>query len=142
MIAARPDSLQWAANLGFALRVLTATERSTWRLASIQAFLDPPIRLGQIEFIFGSNGAPLGYFTWAFLSHVVALDLETTPSRLLSLDEWNEGTQLWIIDVVAPTGGTARLLSRARARFASHRRVHWLDRRQGCHRSARLRTWT
>lgn len=122
--ASNPAETRRAAMLGFATQLLLRTERRKLRLASFTPFLLPPIRLDQIGFLYNSHGRPIAYATWAFLTEQVSGELEGNPDRLLSLPEWNEGADLWLMDVVAPSGGAAMLLSElATKQLARHERI-------------------
>lgn len=105
-----------AAILGEAIQVLLRTDRNRLRLASIYAFLAPPIALNQIAFKKDARGRPLGYVTWAFVTPEVLGDIASDASRRLDLPEWNEGAELLIADLVSLDGdvrGLMRLLPQA-----------------------------
>ena len=126
MTAAGSSALETrnAAALGFATQLLIGCERRGFRIASLWAFLWPAIRLNQIAFSYNSVGRPIAFVTWAFLTETVSAEVERDCDRLLHLDEWNEGADLWIMDVVAPCGGAAALLRQvARDRFTRHNRI-------------------
>lgn len=137
--ASLPNPAPWIIALGHAVTVLAACPRNRFRLAAVYHFLSPPARLGQILFAFDSQGAATGYVTWAFLSSEVAGALATDPDRLMDLGEWNEGCQLWIMDVVSPWGGSAALLRRLRAHLPDHDCVRWF-RTDRAGRRARVRS--
>ena len=106
-------SLRWAdlaSDLGFAVRLNLSTPRAKFRMEGIDHFLWPAVQLRQIAFLYDELGAPFAYASWAFLTPSVADELRSNPERPLEMQEWNEGTQLWIMDVVAPGGGALRLL--------------------------------
>jgi len=126
LFGGRPREALAAESLGYALQVMLATDRRSWRMASLQAFLEPPARLGQIEFLMNSHGQPRAFATWAFLTEEVEADLARDPARVLELEEWNEGTRLWIMDVVAPAGGATSLLLGLKRRLNSHHTASWL----------------
>lgn len=73
-------------------------------MSELERELWPAVRLGQIAFLYGEEGTALAYCVWAFLTPEVARDYAADRGRGLTLAEWNEGTDLWIIDVVAPFG--------------------------------------
>lgn len=102
-------------HLGQATELLFRTERCSYRIASLVAHVWPAIRLGQIFFSYDHVGRPTSYLTWAFVTAEVDVELRKDPRKILSLDEWNEGLSLWIMDVVAPSGDVLTLLRRARA---------------------------
>lgn len=64
----------------------------------------PAIALNQIQFYFNDNGAVVGYVVWAFLTPEVADRLSRCHDERLHISEWNEGEELWILDIVAPRG--------------------------------------
>ena len=134
------DSIPWATAMGHAIQVLVATPRRTFRLASVHHFLMPPVRLHQIVFSFNSHGFATGYACWAYLTDVVAAEVAAEPGRPLALAEWNEGTSLWLMDVVAPFGTTSELLRRVRQQVGNHDAVFSLrnDRPGARMRSSRL----
>ncbi len=114
-----------AERLGHAMQVLLATDRRLWRIASMQAFVEPPAQLGQIEFLMSSHGRAMAYATWAFLTPEVERDFIGNPTRVLDLEEWNEGTSFWLMDIVAPAGGVQALLQRVRTRLPLIKEVNW-----------------
>lgn len=114
----REEALR-AAQLGFATELLLSGPRKSFRLASLTAWLLPPIRLNQIRFSFDAkSGRPRAYVTWAYLSDAVSIEMLHNPSRLLHICEWNEGANLWLIDVVGPWGGAPSLLRQLRDSWA------------------------
>jgi hemolysin-activating ACP:hemolysin acyltransferase len=94
----------------------------------VGAWIWPAVRLSQIDFCFDTRGAPLAYATWAFLSDEVSIDFATNERRLLHLSEWNEGANLWIIDVVSPVGAMRMMAARLKQRFRAQPRVRALHR--------------
>jgi hemolysin-activating ACP:hemolysin acyltransferase len=142
-VAAEHAPVAWAASLGHAMTVLAASPRRQLRLASVHHFLVPPARLDQMLFLFNSQGVATGYVAWAYLSDAVAGAMADDPERLLQLCEWNEGHRLWIMDLVAPYGGSAVLLRRLGTRLPWHDRAWWrrIDREgaRGLPRSIALR---
>jgi cytolysin-activating lysine-acyltransferase len=117
-----------AEQIGAVVLISLATERRAWRLATIQAFVEAPVRLNQIELLMDDHGRAQGYVTWGFLTDSVQLELASNPARLIDFDEWNAGTHLWILDVVAPSGGLFQLLKKVRMRLPDHNFAHWLKR--------------
>lgn len=105
-----------AYELGSILRLLNATPYRELRLASIEAQLLPPIRLRQTSTVRGPRGLVLGYASWAYVSDEVDDELARDPSRLLLLPEWNEGTNLWLMEFVALRHRVRELADDLRAR--------------------------
>lgn len=55
------EALQ-AAQLGFAAQLLLHSPRRTFAMASLSAWLVPPIRLGQVAFVFDRHGGQVRAF--------------------------------------------------------------------------------
>lgn len=112
-----------AAQLGFVAQILFNTPRKAYRIATLSVWVWPAILLEQIEVFFNERGAPVGYATWAHLSDETAGDL-VREDRVLHLSEWNEGLNLWIIDIVAPAGDAGVIALKLRSgRFAGAQRA-------------------
>ncbi|WP_402721338.1 toxin-activating lysine-acyltransferase [Janthinobacterium rivuli] len=84
--------------------ILRCTKYRLFRVASVGAWLQPPILLKQICFFYDTLGHPIGYVTWAYLTREVEQRFVEDPNFLLHFSEWNEGDRLWMIDFVAPNG--------------------------------------
>lgn len=119
-----------AATLGHAMYLLNCTDRSNLSLEAIQTWLRVPIRLDQIILLFGANKTPEGYLTWAFVTPETAARLGDGSGRPPFPEEWNDGTLLWIVDVVAPFGQLRPLIEAARTHLGKDRRIFgYADRR-------------
>ena len=89
-------------------------------LAMIRARFMPAILLGQIEFFFDQKDMPTGLVTWAFLTDEVADRLHASMSRRLHISEWNEGLNLWVIDLVLLHKGNLRAVSNTLDMWTGH----------------------
>ena len=69
--------------------------------------------------------APVAYASWAFLSEESSLRFRTTPHHLTSTD-WKSGDQIWLVDVVAPFGGTQDLINDLRGNVFHGKAIHQL----------------
>ena len=126
-----------AATLGHVMYLLHCTDRSNLSLDAIQTWLRIPIRLDQIILLFGANKTPEGYLTWAYVTPETAMRLGDGSGRPPFPEEWNDGTLLWIVDVVAPFGQLRPLVEAARAHLGKdHRMMGYADRRR---RNLRIR---
>lgn len=72
--------------------------------------LFPAIILGQYKLRIDDKvgGLPTAYASWAFLSRETEAGYRA--SHTLRPGDWRSGDQLWLVDCVAPFGGTAALL--------------------------------
>jgi len=111
---------------GRALRLLSrAPFRRDLSLKEVVRNLWPPVKLGQIEFLYNSHGEALAFATWAYLTPEVAELFRVNADYRLELHEWNEGDQLWIVDFFSPYGGTRNLCTKLRrSRFLRFQTVH------------------
>lgn len=73
-------------------------------LAFLRTWVMPAIEHDQIRFLFDHAGEPVAYWTWAFLAPDVEHRFIHDSHVLLHESEWNEGGQLWIMDLVALRG--------------------------------------
>lgn len=96
--------MEFAAQLGYACELLYSCPRRSFPISAIEYWIAPAIALGQIQFFFDVRGKPVAYLTWAFLSDQVSARMERDAINVLHLSEWNEGLNLWVLDLVAPYG--------------------------------------
>jgi len=118
--------------LGLAASLMLSSRRYlTLHIASLQISLMPAITVGQILFIFSSNGEPICYFTWGLLSERTIQAIRGDPNYILHASEWNEGNELWIMDIVI-AGGRAREIFKLLKLvvFRDHVTCSWLRRRK------------
>lgn len=111
--------------LGQVVQILLPTRRNTFSLASVYAYLGPAIALDQIAFITGGRSQPLGYVAWAFVSPAVLAELAVDPTRTLDLPEWNEGTELVVMDAVLIGARPWMLRALLRERCPRHVEMWW-----------------
>ena len=69
--------------------------------------------------------APLAFVSWARLSKEVAQRYRMSPHQL-SFNDWNSGHELWLIDLVAPFGGTAKVMETLRKEVLGGQAIHQL----------------
>lgn len=89
-----------ALEMGQAVRLLVESGRGQMPLAAAGQWLRPAIMLRQIRFLYRHDGLAVGYVMWAYVSDEVLARLRGDPLRRLDLDEWNEGLNLWVLDLV------------------------------------------
>ncbi len=82
--------------------------------ADFEWLIIPPLQLMQFR-IFRDDKRPLGYVSWALVDETVEARLMQGVTKLAPKD-WNSGDRLWIVDVVAPFGGAAKLLEEVQTR--------------------------
>jgi len=107
-----------ATQVGFAISLLgqrfpTTSIPTRWFYHAIL----PAISHRQICFAFDEGGAPLAFWTWAFLEPATAKSMLQLPETSLHIAEWGEGTDLWLIDFVAPRGRVGDLAWHMKASF-------------------------
>lgn len=77
-------------------------------LADLEWAVMPALLLRQIH-LFRSKGKVVGLALWASVSDEVDARLSSGVTRLAPL-EWKGGETLWLIDIIAPFGGTENML--------------------------------
>jgi cytolysin-activating lysine-acyltransferase len=76
-------------------------------LGDLEWLLMPAILLRQFR-IFYKGEQPVGVALWALVDDLVAKRIDTGDKRLAAV-EWKSGTNMRIIDIVAPFGGEAEM---------------------------------
>lgn len=72
-------------------------------LSELEWRVMPPLMLDQAK-LYMRDKAPLAYVSWAMLSDETAQRYQQAPHHLSPAD-WQGGSQIWLIDLVAPFGG-------------------------------------
>lgn len=125
--------------VGLIVSLLRDSGRARLSIASLDAWIRMPVRLGQIILLLGERGTALGFASWAYVSAETAARLGDASHRPPDPEDWNDGTLLWIVDVVAPHGNLAHVVSALRQRhLGAHRAVAFADRRTGYGRTIRV----
>ena len=131
--------------LGAIAQLWFSTERRRFSVASLNLWVRAPVRLGQIAVTLDANGRWEGYVTWAYLTAASAQQMVHMDPPFLHDSDWNEGDQLWIIDVFAQPGAVRRVVRHARSTLSARFNVAHRVLRDGTgrivgQRSLRLRT--
>jgi hemolysin-activating ACP:hemolysin acyltransferase/GT2 family glycosyltransferase len=79
-------------------------------LGNLLGILDSAIRVGQFKLYFNHYGEYMGYVMWAFLAPDVERQMLKGKDTSLHLEEWNQGTSLWVIDFLVPRGSLPYVL--------------------------------
>jgi cytolysin-activating lysine-acyltransferase len=83
----------------------------------------PPILLQQFR-MFYAKDKPIGVILWAFVSDEVEARLLSGNARMRPQD-WKSGDKLWIVEVLAPFGGTDEMLKDFKAKVFKDREVRF-----------------
>jgi len=96
--------------LGEAVWLMSQSKRhrNNFFLGDLEWLIMQPIIEGQFR-IFHNEGKPIGAVFWAFVSPEVEKRLEMGMSKL-KLTDWRSGSQLWLIDLVAPFGHAENII--------------------------------
>lgn len=95
------DINHWS--MGACLALNAATARKSIGISSVIAYIDSPIKLGQILILVSKNHIPIAYCTWAWVSRET-LDRIRESDPFLHVSEWRDGRIFCLYDVVAPHG--------------------------------------
>ena len=97
--------------LGEAILVLTNSyaHRLTFFIGDIEWLLLPPLAKEQFRLYRDKDNKPVGLILWAYVNDEVEKRLEMGIGKL-GINDWNSGKKLWIIDLIAPTGGGEKML--------------------------------
>ncbi len=109
-------------------------------VACLKLWIEPPILLDQIKFFTDFSGNYVGYMTWALLSSETLDRVINDSDTLLHLSEWNEGNNLFIVDLVAINSDLARHLKQVKEEMHTYEVASSL--RRGADGSVRkVTTW-
>lgn len=100
-----------------------------------------PIELRQAKVFYNDFGQCMGYATWAYLCPEVEQRLLRGGKPDLHDFEWNEGSSLWVMDLLVPDGALKQVLTEMRDRlFCQAPTVTYFRQRNGkrmCKRMSR-----
>lgn len=100
-----PSEAQLRAYGGFAFLYLRSEHHKHVPLQAARLAIQPPIDLLQFQ-LFHHNDVPRCGVTWAFLDRTAEGKLVSGETLLPA--EWRSGSQMWVIEIIAPYGdGTA-----------------------------------
>jgi hemolysin-activating ACP:hemolysin acyltransferase len=113
---------------GYAALLMTlSASREEETFGHFRRTIVPAVYQKQIRFYFNEDGLPVGYVVWALLAEDVEQRVLSTGVFDLHDSEWNEGSSLWIVDLVAPLGNLKYVLLDLRdSLFKDHQRVRYL----------------
>lgn len=84
----------------------------------------PPLVLDQSR-LYLREHAPLAFVSWARLSDEAAARFRAPPHHL-SIADWASGDAIWIVDLIAPFGGTREIMADLREKHFADAPVHQL----------------
>jgi hemolysin-activating ACP:hemolysin acyltransferase len=118
--------------LGFAAKlVMSSPFHRSLPIEYLNQVVKPALTHKQIKFYFNARGEPVGYVVWAF----VAPDVEerfAQGHKSMHISEWNEGSALWIVDLLAPYGNIKEILCDLRDTvFIQHQTVRYARFKRG-----------
>ena len=127
--------------LGLVTELYCKSALSSHGLDRIVRWVAPAIKHRQIKFAFDDAGVPVAYWAWAWLAEDVEQRVISDPNVNLHLSEWNEGLNLWIVDMVVINGYLTDVVRHLHSvQFPDATSVYWVRRRpNGLIRS--LSTW-
>jgi cytolysin-activating lysine-acyltransferase len=114
-----------SAVLGEVVWLLTqsAQHKQAFFLGDLEWMVMPPIILQQFRSFYAKD-RPLGVILWAFVDDEVEARLLSGSARMRPQD-WKCGDKLWIVEVVAPFGGTDEMLKDLKAKVFKDREVRF-----------------
>jgi cytolysin-activating lysine-acyltransferase len=114
-----------SAVLGEVVWLLTQSpqHKQAFFLGDLEWMAMPPILLQQFR-MFYAKDRPIGVILWATVNDEVAERLLAGNARLRPQD-WKCGDTLWIVDVIAPFGGTDEMLKDLKAKVFPEREVRF-----------------
>lgn len=113
--------------MGYGCQLLKHTSRRSLSLHAVTTFLHPACKLSQIIIgLCAHRHTPRAYLTYAYLTDDVLDQFKAGSTRILDISEWNEGDNLFIMDIVAPFGMVHSFLSHVQTtRFPHVNEFHY-----------------
>ncbi len=108
-----------AVDFGFTCSLLFECGQGKFTVAAAYMWVMPAILHRQIHIIYTDDGRPMGYMTWAFVSDKTLARLQADSVQVLDASEWNEGLNLWIVDVVCRKGMARHVVRAVRGRLGA-----------------------
>lgn len=114
-----------SAVLGEVVWLLTQSpqHKQAFFLGDLEWMAMPPIILQQFR-MFYAKDRPIGVVLWAFVNDEVEARLLSGNARMRPQD-WKCGDKLWIVEVVAPFGGTDEMLKDLKGKVFKDREVRF-----------------
>ena len=114
-----------SAVLGEIVWLLTQSpqHKQAFFLGDLEWMAMPPILLQQFR-MFYAKDRPLGVILWAYVDEEVEQRLLSGNARMRPQD-WKCGDKLWIVEVVAPFGGTDEMLKDLKAKVFKDREIRF-----------------
>lgn len=97
----------------FTLMTQSKVHRS-WRVVEIERYIVPALQHRQFRLFYDKTGIPFGYVSWAWLTKGLE-ERYLAGGYALQPQDWVGGDLPWIIDWLAPRGGTKYMLRDLRA---------------------------
>lgn len=116
--------LDSAIQMGMAAMLLgKLAEYSALPLAALFSRIRNPIQRRQYRLYTSTAGAPIAFYTWAWMESEDLRRHGARPVYALELGDWNEGSELFLCDAVATEEGVDRLLEDLRGGLYSRDRL-------------------
>jgi hemolysin-activating ACP:hemolysin acyltransferase len=119
-----------AVNVGIAANILRFAP-VPYHFSYLDRVLEPALRHRSIKFYFNSRGDEVGFAVWALLAPGVEDQFTRNRQWDLHISEWNEGDNLWMIDLVAPHGHLRKIIDDLDGIFEKFRTVSYCRVKRG-----------
>ena len=92
-------------------------------LADLEWLVMPPLRHGQYR-LFYNEGKPVGVALWAWVDEAGASRLAN--GARLPVQGWRSGSELWLVELIAPSGGQQAMLDNLAGTVLAGRKFRFL----------------
>lgn len=92
---------------------------ASWPVLVLERNVLPAIDRRQFLMMRHRNGMPLAYVSWAWLDEAREKQYLRDPLSL-SIEDWSSGDRMWLMDWIAPFGGSTHIASVLRQRLFPH----------------------
>lgn len=112
--------------LGNAVWLLTQTPTHKHLfITDLEWLVIPPVALDQFR-LWRQGNLPVAFATWAYLSEEAEERLKQGVRRLSPMD-WKSGENLWLMDMIAPFGGSEEAMKELREKILPGKKIKTLQ---------------
>ncbi len=94
-------------------------------MTDIEWLVTPPVALGQFR-LWHKDGVPVAYASWAYLNEEAENRMKVGGHKLAPID-WKSGSNLWLMDVLAPFGGNEEVVKELREKVFPGKKIKTLQ---------------
>ncbi len=100
--------------------MLNSPTHLNYKIQHFNSVVLPPVQLNQYRIYHDAKKRPVGFVSWAMLSDK-SEDKFLNKSEKLTLEEWNSGDKIYIMEFIAPFGHAQKIAEDLKKRYPNHK---------------------